>query len=104
VKKGFELGGKYSQDPIGSQGKSLSQRKHRLDGPSWTPTESRQREQLMKQFCKLEGQSGNSSAYINSPVWCPGCNGKRLRAVARGLCERCEFRALADDYFRSEGK
>ena len=77
-------------DPVGSgnpRGKARSQRKHRND-PGWTPTESRKRDNLMKQFCKLEGPSGNSEAYQASPAWCSGCNGRRL-AVREGQCDNC---------------
>lgn len=38
-------------------------RKLARDGTSWTPTEQRTRDRLMKQFTKLEGASGNSEAY-----------------------------------------
>jgi hypothetical protein len=51
------------------RGKDRSQRKGRFD-PGWTPTETNQRNQLMKQFCKLEGPGGNSEAYRSSSVWC----------------------------------
>lgn len=55
--------------------KSAHARKGRFDG-SWTPTEARTRERLMKQFTRLEGPSGNSPAYVASPLWCshPGCH------------------------------
>lgn len=60
---------------IGKRGKKTAQRKGRYDG-SWTPTEARTRERLMKQFTRLEGPSGNSPAYVASPLWCshPGCH------------------------------
>jgi hypothetical protein len=54
---------------IGSRGKTASQRKGRYDG-GWTATEQRTREKLMKQFTKLEGESGNSDAYVNASCWC----------------------------------
>lgn len=67
AKRGYELGGKYCQDPIGSdkpRGKASSQRKHRNDGPSWTPTELHRRNELMRQFMRNpEGPGGASSAY-----------------------------------------
>lgn len=101
--KGFELEGKYSQNPIGSEGKSLSQRKAYRDGRSWTPTESRKREQLLKQFCKLEGQSGNSEAYVNSPVWCPFCRGRRMNSEEGIMgCEPCQERQLVEWVERQE--
>lgn len=88
MKKGYEIGGRHRDDPIGSEkprGKSRSQRKAARDGPSWTGTEARQRDQLMKQFCKLEGPAGNSEAYISAPCWCD-CG----RLVIRdGKCARC---------------
>jgi hypothetical protein len=52
-------------DPVGAEAeKSVSQRKGRYD-PGWTPTERRQRDQLMKQFTSTggEGTRGNSEAY-----------------------------------------
>ncbi len=52
-------------DPVGSESeRSVSQRKGRFD-PGWTPTESRLRDQLMKQFCRggSDGTRGNSEAY-----------------------------------------
>lgn len=67
VKKGYEAGGKYSQDPIGSdkpRGKATGRRKHRNDGPNWTPTEQHRRNELMRQFMRTgEGGGGTSSAY-----------------------------------------
>lgn len=36
------------------------------DGAHWTGTESKQRDQLLKQFCKTqEGSTGNSKAYVD---------------------------------------
>lgn len=49
--------------------KSAHARKGR-DDKGFTPTEQRKRDQLMKQFCKLEGVNGNTAAYVNSAVWC----------------------------------
>ena len=59
---------------IGKRGKNASERRGRYD-PGLTPTESRLKEKLMKQFTRLEGASGNSVAYVNSAIWCrhPGC-------------------------------
>ncbi len=66
AKRGYEVGGKFSQDPIGSErsrGKSRSQRKHRND-PGWTPTELHVKNQLMRQFMKNpEGPGGASETY-----------------------------------------
>lgn len=68
MKRGYELGGKHAHDPIGSdqgRGGESYQRKSGRD-PGFTPTEQRQKAQLMKQFCKLEGPAGNSEAYRTS--------------------------------------
>lgn len=58
---GYELGGRYAQDPIGAQGRSTSQRKSAHDGPAWTPSEKRLKDRLMLQFC--QGIVGTSAAY-----------------------------------------
>lgn len=68
-----------SGDPPVSTGRSVSQRKSARDG-GFTPTERRQKDKLMRQFqCIPEGQSGNSTAYTTSPLWCehPGCRRTR---------------------------
>ncbi len=82
--------GRLDGDPVGSEkarGKNRERRKGRFDGKSWTATESRMRDQLMKQFCRLEGPSGNSEAYINSPIWCeyPGCH--RMNGTHKHLAQ-----------------
>lgn len=87
MKSGYEIGGRHSQDPIGSEGKSLSQRKHRNDGPSWTPSERYERNKLMKQFCHLEGVNGNTQAYREASCWCD-C-GRHLKADGRDSCLSC---------------
>lgn len=77
-------------DPVGAEkprGKSRYQRKSARDGKSWTPTESRHRDQLMRQFCRLDGPAGASEAYVSSPVWCP-C-GKRMHLEGTSLCRNC---------------
>lgn len=33
------------------------------DGPHWTPTEKRRRDEVMRQFVKGDGPRGNSEAY-----------------------------------------
>jgi hypothetical protein len=48
--------------------RSASMRKLARDGKTWTPTEERTRDRLLKQFCKagrkgVEVASGNSEAY-----------------------------------------
>jgi hypothetical protein len=43
--------------------KGMGQKKRADDGPSWTPTESRRRDQLMRQFVKGDGPKGNSAEY-----------------------------------------
>jgi hypothetical protein len=58
-------------DPIGSEkprGKSRHRRKSGRDPGALTPTEQHQKNNLMKQFCRLEG-SLNSEAYRNAPCW-----------------------------------
>lgn len=62
--------------PVGARGRSSSQRKSARDG-GFTPSERRQKDKLMRQFQRMpEGQSGNSTAYTESPLWCahPGCH------------------------------
>ncbi len=71
MKRGFEIGGKYSADPIGSdkaRGKSRYQRKAARDGNTLTPTEQRQKNQLMKQFMKDPecGGLGRSQQFIEN--------------------------------------
>lgn len=55
---------------IGKRGKSASQRKGRYDA-GWTPSEQRVRAKCMKQFCRLEGPSGNGEAYTGAECWDP---------------------------------
>lgn len=89
--------GRVDGDPIGSEkprGKARNERRGRND-PGFTPSEHRKRDVLMKQFCRLEGPSGNSEAYQASPAWCSGCNGRRL-AVLDGLCESCDVARRTD--------
>lgn len=74
-------------DPIGAhlpKGKSNAQRKGRYDG-SYTPTERRTKDRLMKQFCRDEGPPP-SQAYLDSPCWCE-CG--RLKAEGKEQCARC---------------
>lgn len=70
---------------IGPRGKNRSQRKSSRD-PGFTPSEQRKRDQLMRQFTRLEGPSGNSEAYLSAPCWCE-CG--RLKAVGWELCASC---------------
>lgn len=98
MKRGYDIGGRYSADPIGSdapRGKDRSQRKSGRDGPSWTPTESRRRDTLLRQFLQRDGSQGNTDAYLASPVWCPGCDGRRLREQGKSLCARCSVGVAA---------
>jgi hypothetical protein len=93
VKRGYGVGEKFSQDPVGSdesRGKNRERRKHKLDGPTLTPTESHIKNSLMRQFMKNpEGSEGrDESAYKSASCWCSGCDGKRLVVVA-GLCATC---------------
>ncbi len=72
MKKGFGVGEKYSADPIGSdkpRGKNRERRKHKLDGPTLTPTESHIKNNLMRQFMKNAEGSVNSEAYRNASCW-----------------------------------
>lgn len=69
--------GRQNGDPVHSErGRSVSQRKAGRE-PGFTPTEQRVRERCMRQFMRNPegGGVGNSTAYVNSEVWCrhPGC-------------------------------
>lgn len=90
--KGFDFGGKYSQDPIGSEkarGKDTSQRKHRLDGTSWTPSERYLKDKLMRQFMRTgEGDGGVSEAYRAASCWCAYC-GRHFRVEGADVCFSC---------------
>ena len=93
-----EVGGKHREDPIGStgpRGKSLEQRKHKLDGPSWTPTERVIKDRLMRQFMKTgEGAGGNSSLWRQSEVWCLACgNYPKAGDGSTHLCVRCQAKS-----------
>lgn len=63
----MEAGDKYRNDPIGSQaprGKERSQRKGKLDGPHWTPTERTIKANLMNQFRRTgEGPGAPSQSF-----------------------------------------
>lgn len=67
MSRGHEIGGKYREDPVGSEaprGKNREQRKHRNDGPSWTPTEQHIKNNLMRQFMRTgEGPGAPSRAF-----------------------------------------
>ncbi len=74
MKRGYEMGGKFSSDPIGSdapRGKNRERRKHRNDGNTLTPTENHIKQNLMRQFMKNPegGGIGNSESYRNSECW-----------------------------------
>lgn len=87
-KRGFEMGGRFHQDPIGSEkarGKSAHRRKSGRD-PGLTPTENARKAKFLKQFTKLEG-SVNSEAYRNAECWCD-CPFGGLRGE-NGKCSRC---------------
>lgn len=64
---------------------SFEKRMGRYDG-SYTPTEQRIKDGLMKQFCSLES-STNSEAYTSAPCWCEKCG--RLRDSEEMRCSRC---------------
>jgi hypothetical protein len=58
--------GWISGDPPGSEkprGKSAYRRKGSRDGGAFTPSEQRQKDALMRQFLKRDGQQGNTKAY-----------------------------------------
>ena len=59
-----DIGGKYRENPAGpdKRGKARSQRKHREDGPTLTPTESRTKDRLMNQFRRTGEGPGAPSA------------------------------------------
>lgn len=77
-------------DPIGAdepRGKSRAGRKGRYDG-SYTGTEQRTKNRLMRQFMRTgEGPGGNSDAYRNASCWC-ACGKLILRD---GLCAKCLY-------------
>lgn len=84
-----------ANDPVGSEkprGKDTSQRKHRNDGTSWTPTERTIKDRLMKQFTHLgEGACGQSEAFRESPLWCSKCGMRpKTGSGETGLCAKCE--------------
>lgn len=95
MKKGYDLGGKYSQDPIGSdapKGKDCGRRLSSRDGKPFTPSEQRLKNQLMRQFIKGDGPKGNSAAYLAAPCWC-ACG--RLMVEELGMCRKCAEQAAA---------
>ena len=94
IKGGWEQGGRYSSDPIGSQhtvgrSRSLGQTKSGRD-PGLTPTERTHKGKLMKQFCSLESGIEDPVAYRASPCWCDCERGLRGES---GKCARCEAKA-----------
>lgn len=93
MKRGHGINERYAQDPIGSdesRGKNRERRKHKLDGPTLTPTESHIKNSLMRQFMRNpEGSADqDDAAYKASPAWCSECDGRRLAVIA-GLCAAC---------------
>jgi hypothetical protein len=94
MKRGYELGGKFANDPVGSdvgRGKNRELRKSSRDGNSLTPTEQHKKNELMRQFMRTGegGGGGNKEAYVNSPVWCD-C-GRRMKLEGRDVCVRCDM-------------
>ena len=88
--KGYGVGDRFSQDPIGShepRGKDTSQRKHRND-PGWTPTEEHQRNQLLRQFMKNPEGSAHQDvgAYKAASCWCECGRGLKNES---GSCAKC---------------
>lgn len=64
--------GRLNGDPPLSErprGKSRSMQKSARDGKTWTPSESRKRDSLMRQFLKRDGSQGNSEAYRAASCW-----------------------------------
>lgn len=90
MRKGWGVGQRYAEDPIGSdapRGKNREERRHRND-PGLTPTEQHIKNRLMNQFRRTgEGPGGNSEAYRVSPAWC-GC-GRHFKAEGQWQCDRC---------------
>lgn len=71
--KGYDVGGKYREDPVGShvpRGKARSQRKASRD-PGFTPTEQHRKNALMRQFMVNPegGGTGNTEAYRAASCW-----------------------------------
>ena len=89
--KGYELGGKHANDPIGSEkprGKDAFERRGRFDSGR-TPTEKVQKARLMRQFMRTkEGDGGNSVLWRESEVWCVRC-GLYMRQDDSTQCRRC---------------
>lgn len=92
MRKGYEMGGKYRDDPIGSdkpRGKSSQRRKHRNDGPTLTPSERHKKNGLMRQFMRTgEGPGGNTPEYRAASCWCAEC-GRHFRAEGAEVCFSC---------------
>lgn len=90
--KNYGQEGRFSGDPINShlpRGKNRSMRKGSRDG-GLTPTEQARKQKLMRQFLQVDGPKGASPEYLQSVVWCPGCNGRRMRAEGLEHCESCQ--------------
>jgi hypothetical protein len=106
MKRGYGVGDKFSQDPVGSdesRGKNRERRKHKLDGPTLTPTEQHIRDGLMRQFMRNPEGEPNGEAYKNASCWCE-C-GRGLKAES-GFCSRCEANGeawMAENYRRLYG-
>lgn len=60
--------------------RSPQMRKLARDGKTWTPTEQRLRDKLMKQFCHLEGAAGATEAYRRG--WDAAFGGPEAKARA----------------------
>lgn len=74
-------------DPVGAdapRGKSCAQRKGRYDG-SYTPTEQRVKDDLMRQFMRNPEGEPPGAAYVNASCWC-ACG--KLKSVG-DMCARC---------------
>jgi hypothetical protein len=63
---GLKKRGRLDGDPVGAEaprGKNREQRKSARDGKTWTPTEQRKRDTLMRQFLRLDGPKGSSEDF-----------------------------------------
>lgn len=62
--RGYEIGGKYAADPIGSEsrGKNRERRKSSKDPGALTPTESHRKAEFLQQFRRSGEGPGAGSA------------------------------------------
>lgn len=91
------MGGSHPLDERSGKVRSASIRKLGKDGPSWTPTEQRTRDRLLKQFARAgrkgyEVSSGNSEAFQDG--WLAVFGSPEEKAAA---LERIELRRAPGD-------